>query len=305
MNEPSSATRKSQSMAEQVPAPTPPISTQVRTYCHAFALSHVGHVRQKNEDQYVIANLTNAMQVVSTSSGEARVYFGADSATLFVVADGMGGHAGGQQASALALSAVEAFILRTLGHMTPFVFHEIGDLLRSCFQNADATVFDSAQHDPTLHGMGTTMTVGLLIGKELHLAHAGDSRAYLLRNGLLYRLTRDHTIAGELEGQGIINAQEAEEHPMRHMVTNFVGGGHRGVAPDLAKIPLGVGDKLLFATDGLTDLVSDDILRDVLIAEMSAETGAGRLVDAALTRGGTDNVTALVVTFDATPERNQ
>jgi PPM family protein phosphatase len=277
-------------------------TTEFRTFCHAFALSHKGHVRKHNEDHYVIANLTNAMQIVSTNSGQKQVYFGADPATLFVVADGMGGHAGGERASALALYSVETFILRTLGHMSPFVFRETADLLRSCFQTADAAVFDSSQNDTSLRGMGTTMTLGLLIGKELHLAHAGDSRAYLLRNGVLHRLTRDHTIAGALVGHGAINAEEAESHPMRHIVTNFVGGGQLGVAPDLAKIPLGVGDKLLFATDGLTDLVHDDRLKEILTAEMSPETAAGRLVDAALSSGGTDNVTALVVTFDATPE---
>ncbi len=266
--------------------------------CHAFALSHKGHVRENNEDQYLVANLTSAMQVVSASMCDARVYFGSAPSSLFAVADGMGGHAKGEHASALALCSVENFILRTLGRVTPFGLGA-QDLLKACFQAADASVFGSSERDAALRGMGTTMTLALLIGNELHLAHAGDSRAYLLRKGTLYRLTRDHTVAGELAGQGIINAQEAEEHPMRHVVTNFVGGGHLGVSPDLAQIQMNVGDRVLLATDGLTDLVNEEALKEILAAELSPETSAGRLVDAALSAGGTDNITALVVTFDA------
>ncbi len=288
--------QSSQTPSQRNPAPR---RAPLEAACHAFALSHKGHVRENNEDQYLIANLTSAMQVVSASMCESRVYFGSAPSSLFAVADGMGGHAKGEHASALALCSVENFILRTLGRVTPFGFQQAQELLKACFQTADATVFGSSERDAELRGMGTTMTLALLSGNELHLAHAGDSRAYLLRKGTLYRLTRDHTVAGELAGQGIINAQEAEEHPLRHVVTNFVGGGHLGVSPDLAQIQVNVGDRVLLATDGLTDLVNEESLKEILAAELSPETSAGRLVDAAFAAGGPDNVTALVVTFAA------
>lgn len=284
-----------------VPAAAPTtkrLPTTPQPVCRAHALTHEGHVRKVNEDQYLIANLTSALQVVSASMSGPSIYYGASPSTLFAVADGIGGQSNGERASALALSSVEEFALRTLGQPLAIPFTRPEDLLRACFQVADATVNGTSEREQELAGMGTTMTLAMLSGDRMYLGHAGDSRAYLLRKGLLLRLTQDHSVAGELERAGAIDKETAEMHPMRHIVTNFIGGGKHGVSPDLAEIPVAVGDRFLLCTDGLTDLVPDDVIADVLRTEVNTEVAAGRLVAAALAAGGTDNVTALVIALD-------
>ena len=266
--------------------------------CRASALSHEGHVRENNEDQYLIANLTSALQVVSASMSGPSIYYGSSPSTIFAVADGMGGHNKGEHASALALSSVEEFALRTLGQPMALPFQKPEDLLRACFDVADATVNRTSERDTDFAGMGTTMTLALLAGDRMYLGHAGDCRAYLLRKDMLLRLTEDHSIAGELERAGAIDRATAETHPMRHVVTNFVGGGKRGVQPDISEIPVAIGDRFLLCSDGLTDMVSDEVIADVLRTELNTETAAGRLIAAALAAGGKDNVTALVIALD-------
>lgn len=177
-------------------------------------------------------------------------------------------------------------------------FQKPEELLRSCFEVADATVNGTSERDADFQGMGTTMTLGLLSGDRMYLGHAGDSRAYLLRQGILLRLTEDHSVAGELERAGAIDKAAADAHPLRHVVTNFIGGGKRGVTPDISEIPVAIGDRFLLCTDGLTDLVSDEEIADILKTEIHPETAAGRLVALALAAGGTDNVTALVIALD-------
>lgn len=288
----------SQQSGLATPPSTKPMIGMQQPVCRAHALSHKGHVRENNEDQYLIANLTSALQVVSASMSGPSIFYGRSPSTLFAVADGMGGHAKGEQASALALSSVEEFALRMLEHPMSTSVQRPEDILRSCFESADATVNGSSERHAELAGMGTTMTLALLSGDRIYLGHAGDSRAYLFRQDILLRLTDDHSIAGELERAGAIDRATAEAHPLRHVVTNFIGGGKRGVSPDLSEIPVALRDRFLLCTDGLTDLVSDDQIADILRTEINPETAAGRLVAAALAAGGTDNVTALVIAFE-------
>jgi protein phosphatase len=277
-----------------------PTLNDLRT--RAYALTHQGHVRENNEDQFLIGDVTSAIQVKDASVSPTKIYLGSSPLSLLIVADGMGGHAAGEKASAIAVSSVEALILRTLGHLGCLGIQNAADLLRSSFQAADGSVLEAAQASSSLAGMGTTMTVALVGGSEAHIAHAGDSRAYLLRDRELNRLTRDHTVAEELQnwGNGAGKPVDAEAlRHMSHMITNAVGGGTAGVDPDVTRVELRAGDRLLLCTDGLTNMLDDGRITELLNASPSPESACKMLVDAALAAGGQDNVTVLVAHIDA------
>ncbi len=275
------------------PAARPTINElRVRAAAH----THIGKVRKTNEDQFFIGEVTSAIQVTEATLCPNRLYLGPAPLTLLIVADGMGGHAAGERASALAISSVEGFILRALGHVGTLGIQGAPDLLRASFQVADGTVIEASQASASLSGMGTTMTVALAGGSEVHIAHAGDSRAYLFRDRTLSQLTRDHTVAEALKERGA-PANRAHE-ALRHMVTNAVGGGTPGVIPDLTRADLKVGDQLLLCTDGLTNMVDDNKMAAILAKCNDPNTASRQLIEAALAGGGEDNVTALVANFD-------
>ena len=265
----------------------------------AAAHTHIGKVRKTNQDQFFIGEVTSAIQVTEATLCPNRLYLGPAPLTLLMVADGMGGHAGGERASALAISSVEGFILRALGHVGTLGIQGAPDLLRASFQVADGTVIEASQATASLSGMGTTMTVALAGGSEVHIAHAGDSRAYLFRDRTLSRLTRDHTVAEALKGRGALKSANDASEALRHMVTNAVGGGTPGVTPDLIRADLKVGDQLLLCTDGLTNMVDDEKIASILARYDDPNAASKQLIEAALAGGGEDNVTALVATFDA------
>lgn len=282
-------------------AATVPISEVIpRLQCRVDAASDPGRVRERNEDQFLVAELRSSLDVVRSSLGAPRSYRSRHGATLFAVADGMGGQARGKEASDLALTTVEQQLLDAIGDLEIFSHPSPPDLLAQCFTAADAMVIQESEQDLTARGMGTTMTLALLVRARLYFAHAGDCRMYLLRGGGLTRLTRDHTLTSEMVGHGLLTETEAKRHPLRHIVTNYVGGGKLGVTPDLGSIDVLPRDRVLLATDGLTDMVSDGTLR-ALLSEHDAPGDAARaLVAEALAAGGKDNVTALVVAFDET-----
>lgn len=269
-----------------------------RLKAEASALTHVGNVRRTNEDQFLVANLTSAMEVIKATSCEERTYFGSKPASLFVVADGMGGHAAGEKASAIALASVESFVLDVLGHVEPLGGSAATDVLTAAFRKADAAVHEKGQSRERLQGMGTTMTVALFQDRTLHVAHAGDCRGYLLRDKKLYRVTRDHTLVAELKRKGLLTADQANDHPLKHIVTNVVGGGTLGVDPEVTSFPVKGGDRLLIASDGLTDAVTDTQIEAVLDAATSAGDACGQLVETALRGVARDNVTVIVVAFE-------
>lgn len=266
---------------------------------HSAGATDRGRVRENNEDQFVIAELTRAMHIQASSLPQSTMLFG-DSRVrghLFIVADGMGGHQGGERASALAIVSIEDFLLRTLH----WFFRLQGDAVLNEFQTAlraaDERIFTEAQQRPGLRGMGTTVTVAYVVGKVLYVAHAGDSRLYLLRNGALHQLTQDHTLVGELVRNKVIDPEAASQHPMRNVITNSVGGDKLGVQPEVNRLGLAVGDALLLCTDGLSEMVSDADIAEVLAREEDPQRASDLLVVRANEKGGTDNITAVVARF--------
>jgi serine/threonine protein phosphatase PrpC len=221
----------------------------------------VGKVRDHNEDGYLV-------------DGDLR---------LVAVADGMGGHRGGEVASATALS----------------VMHEVfteGRDLQAAVVAANEAVFERSTEDDDVRGMGTTMTAGVLAedGETLVIAHVGDSRAYLYRDGELSRVTTDHSLVEELIRAGELTEEEALRDSRRSMITRAVGL-EPDVEVDLYPVALQLGDRLVLCSDGLTDMVTDDGIAAAVAAESDPEKAALRLIDEANDAGGVDNITAVLV----------
>jgi protein phosphatase len=205
---------------------------------------------------------------------------------LLVVADGVGGHAAGEVASSVAVG-----VLAMLDEDSPG-----GDLLErlsAAVRTANNHLRDMVAGDSDLSGMGTTVTALLRAGSRFGLVHVGDSRGYLLRDGQLQQITRDHTFVQTLVDEGRITAEEADHHPQRNLITNALDG-REDVELDLSVRETRAGDRYLLCSDGLSGVVSEETLRDTLAAEASTDIAVEKLVELALKGGGPDNITAIV-----------
>ncbi len=207
---------------------------------------------------------------------------------IFVVCDGMGGAAGGEIASRLAVDTVLA---RVSGQHTPDSGRE---LLHRAIAEANRTVLEHAENEAGLYGMGTTL-VALLLHPDLALiAHAGDSRCYLFRERRLSRCTHDHSLVDEQIRLGTITREEAERSPFRSVITRAIGT-QQSVSEEIRELPIQSGDRFLLCTDGLTREISEERIAQLLEAEPDLERAAHRLVEAATEAGGRDNITCLLV----------
>ena len=270
----------------------------------SFGLTDRGKKRPTNEDQFLIAALARALCIQQSSLREAPVHYADADGQLLVVADGMGGHAGGAEASALALSAIEDFLLHALKWLFALGasaerIDVLGEL-RSALRRADADVCEAASCHPELQGMGTTLTMAYTHGAELFVAHVGDSRCYLYRGGVLHQLTQDHTLVAEMVRNGVLPPERMAKHQWRHIITNVVGGPKPGIRAEVHKSSLEPGDVVLLCTDGLTEMVKDDEIAAILRAELNPRVASEHLVALANERGGVDNVTVVVSRYERT-----
>lgn len=265
------------------------------------AATHPGKARANNEDHYLIARLAKSMQVCKTSlPDDGKTLFSEEEGYLMVVADGMGGAAAGERASALAVASVEQFVLNTFKwflHLGQKEEHVLYNELREGLERADRAVLSLAREDPALRGMGTTLTMAYTVASHLFIVHAGDSRAYLFREGQLHQLTSDHTLVQILVQGGTISPEAAKRHKMRNVITNVIGGPSEGVDAEIHKIIVDDGDILLLCSDGLTEPVPDALIAETLTAHPDPDDACARLVAQALERGGPDNVTAIVARY--------
>lgn len=210
---------------------------------------------------------------------------------LFAVADGMGGHEAGEVASEIAIEtlvaqAAEQIDVRNLGRAVTA---------------ANRAVIRSAQNGMGKPGMGTTMTAAAIDGFKLVIAHVGDSRAYLLHEGILQQITHDHSLVAELVSSGEITAEEARWHPQRSVITRALGSDI-DMVPDLYELRMSPGDRLLLCSDGLSGMVTDDELQNILTENGDPQKAADILIDTANANGGHDNITAIVVNISPTAE---
>lgn len=205
---------------------------------------------------------------------------------LFVVADGMGGHVAGDIASSTAVDTIKE-------ESSSANAQDMNTLARLVL-GANSRIWEKAQSDPTLRGMGTTCTLLMLDSSTAHIAHVGDSRAYLLREGELTQVTEDHTLVGRMVKEGRLSADEAEKHPQRSIVTRALGVDSE-VEVDLMTVDLREGDRILICSDGLSSMIDSDTIASILREESDPQVAADRLVDAANEAGGEDNITVVIV----------
>ena len=266
-----------------------------------FGMTDKGRIRPANEDHFLIAELTKAMRISQTSLPDAKTQFGEEHGHLFLVADGMGGHRGGEYASALAILAIQQFTLNTLKWFFESNKQEAQRVLsafQTALREADVRVREEAADHQELKGMGTTVTMAYHLDAQLCVVHVGDSRAYLHRAGELHQLTRDHTFVADMVRSGAIQEEEAAQHRFRHVITNVVGGNEAGVKVEAHALEVQAGDRLLLCSDGLTEMLTDDAITATLRTEPEPESACARLVAQANDAGGRDNVTVLIVRFD-------
>jgi PPM family protein phosphatase len=242
------------------------------------ARTDVGKVRQRNEDQFVIAQLGRWVRVQATSVGEDREITRLQG-SLLVVADGMGGHGGGDVASAVTLDAfVEHSLLEMpwLGCGTP----EGDALLAADFERfanrCQTRLVEVARRKDLPPKLGTTLTAAYLTHERIIVMHVGDTRAYVVRGGLLRRLTTDHTLGTS------------------HILTNAIGGNPDLPKPELCAVPLAPGDRVLLCSDGLHGTVDDATIHALLGGASTPQAAADALVEEALRAGGPDNITTVV-----------
>ena len=266
------------------------------------ALSHQGHVRENNEDSYLVMRFGRSLDNLMTNLDEDLLE---QSYTVtgfgMLVADGMGGIAGGEIASRLALSKLVELVVETSDWVLCLQRQKDVDTvlnrMTDRFLQIDNAVRKEADHDYTLQGMGTTLTVAAALGSNLLVGHVGDSRAYLLRGSELKQLTTDHTLAQALIDAGVADPDDPASRSMRHVLTAAVGSLGQEVDPQVQRFNLQPGDQLLLCTDGLTETVEDLTIAHVLHDADSAQGACQALVDLALAGGGSDNVTVLVARF--------
>ncbi|MBO0871612.1 MAG: serine/threonine-protein phosphatase [Micromonosporaceae bacterium] len=209
---------------------------------------------------------------------------------LIAVADGIGGMPYGEVASGVVIDSLAALDLTALEKVPPE--QPPTDALILAIETANQTIGEMVRNDPGRVGMGTTVTALLLAGDEIGLVHVGDSRAYLLHDGELRQLTRDDTFVQGLVDEGVITAEEARRHPRRSLVTRAVQG--QPLQPACALLPARPGDRYLLCSDGLSDVVEDGVIADVLRVYREVARCAQNLVDLALAAGAPDNVTVIV-----------
>jgi protein phosphatase len=207
---------------------------------------------------------------------------------LLAIADGMGGHAAGEVASAVAISAIAPLDRQNLSDSD-----EMLDGLAAAVAAARNTLHDMSLSDPAVEGMGTTLTALLWAGAQVAVCHIGDSRAYLLRDNDLYQITRDHTLIQSLVDEGRLSPAAAANHPQRSLIMRALQGS-TDADPDLAMHEALLGDRYLLCSDGLTDVVGDEAVHGVLSTVPDAEQAVNQLIALAIRNGGPDNITCIV-----------
>lgn len=265
------------------------------------AATHRGCVRLRNEDHYLVMRFRRSLENISTNLDCGSVQTNYDLTGYgLLVADGLGGRIGGEVASRTALTKLIELIIETPDWIMSFEEHDkleaVLERMTERFFRIDQTLKQQADDDPSLSGMGTTLTAAATLGDDIIIGHIGDSRAYLYRSNVLKQLTRDHTVAQELIDAGLSGADPAARS-MRHVLTAALGVLGTRTKPEVKRIQLRPHDQILLCTDGLTAMVDDTIIASALRDASSASSACEELVSLSLAAGGRDNVTVVVARF--------
>jgi serine/threonine protein phosphatase PrpC len=269
----------------------------VRRRLESFGLSHVGMIREGNEDHFIIASLQRSLEIRQTNLEDRAVLdpLCGPKAYLYAVADGVGGLDGGRLASGITIRTIVEYLSETVGSYHAVAGgqeHAFLDPLGHAVQRAHEKL--RATFGLPQGGPATTLTIVLVVWPQAFVVHVGDSRAYHLHNGRLHRLTRDQTMGAFLMDEYKMSEQQAEQGGFNNVLSSAVGA--QDMTPAVSGLTLEPGDALLLCTDGLTKHVGEDRIADVLSRARNAEMGCQELVDLALDGGGKDNVTVVVAT---------
>ena len=266
-----------------------------------FAMTDKGHVRTRNEDHFLVVRCGRAIETVLSNIGDNQA------GDLFeelgygmVVADGVGGEAAGAVASRQAIYTLLSLALHTPDwqfRWGPKERNTVMWRMKDRFRRVNAALMREAAAHASLNGMCTTMTVALTHGNDLIIGHIGDSRAYLLHQGKLVRLTRDHTLGARLVEDGTHTPNDRLVKELRNVLMQALGSRETECLPDVHDHLLEDGDQILLCTDGLTDLVDDKLIESVMKEAPSSKAACKSLIDLALSNGGRDNVTAIVARY--------
>lgn len=237
-------------------------------------LSDIGQVRKENQDAYY----------VDEEKG------------LFIVCDGMGGHRGGALAAKIVVTLLPRMIDERISALTEQRETAICQSLKDAIARLSAMLRERTKEEPELRGMGAALVMAVVRGIDAYIAHIGDSRAYLFQDGSLKRLTKDHSIVAVMLEMGQITQEQAKSHPAWGKLSRYVGMEGEAVA-DVQKITLKPGCRLLLCSDGLTCMLSDEEIADILGKEGDCETACQRLVKEANMAGGYDNITVIIIDF--------
>ena len=261
---------------------------------HVFGRTDVGRTREHNEDAFVVADLTRGN---ATLQPEVRTHVVGDRGSLFMVADGMGGAAAGEIASAMAIEVVLNELSSSVGAGDAPDKEIFAAALKRATATANQQIHQFALDHPEYRGMGTTATVAGVLGDTLFLAQVGDSRAYLVRDGVAMQITKDQSLMQKLIEAGEITEEEAEQSERRNIILQALGP-EANIKVDLTHQQVRTGDVLILCSDGLSGQVRGDEIARVATEETELMAVCKRLIDRANENGGPDNITVIAVRFD-------
>lgn len=269
------------------PQTNPPSGVRIRI----FGRTDVGSVREHNEDNFLVADLSRRLR---NQQPEVRTHVVGPRGTLFAVCDGMGGAAAGEVASQMAVDTIYELVQ---SDPPPADRDQFAQRLVAAIHEAGARIYLAAKSNRAQRGMGTTSTVAGIFGQTLFVGQVGDSRAYLLRNGQLKQITKDQSLVSKLIEAGQLTEEEAEKYEHSHIILQALGTSD-SVSVDLSFIELRQGDTILLCSDGLSGLVSAEQIREVLTTIDEPMECCKRLTELALNNGGHDNITVIVARVD-------
>ena len=279
--------------------PPPPFSSLVSV--DLFAMSDKGHVRTQNEDHFLVLRAGRAVETVMSNLGESQPGdLFEEHAIGMVVADGVGGEAAGEVASRQAIYTLLSLALHTPDwsfRWGPKERNAVMWRMKDRFRRVNAALLREAAATSGLSGMCTTMTAAMSHGDDLIIGHVGDSRAYLLHDGKLIRLTRDHTLGERLVEDGTHKPTDRLVRELRNVLMQALGSKETECIPDVHDYLLENDDQVMLCTDGLSDMVEDSLIESVLKESPSAKAACQSLVDLALSNGGRDNITVIVARY--------
>ena len=261
---------------------------------HVFGRTDVGRTREHNEDAFVVADLTSGN---ATLQPEVRTHISGDKGSLFMVADGMGGAAAGEIASAMAVEVVIGELRRIWMESPTSAPEEFARALRRATASANVSINAFAVSHPEYRGMGTTATIAGLLGDTLYVAQVGDSRAYLIRDGVAKQITKDQSLMQKLIEAGELTEEEALQSDRRNIILQALGPDVN-VKVDLTHQPIRRGDTLVLCSDGLSGQVSREEIAQVVNEEPDLMQVCKRLIDLANEHGGPDNITVIAARFE-------